>query len=167
MRVIITGGTGLIGRALASSLARDGHEVIVLSRDPSRHTDLPAGVRAVRWDARSAADWGELADGAGAIVNLAGDNIGAGRWTAERKRRIRQSRIDPGRAVSAAGAGDWADRLLPLPPELLGVVTHDLAGIGEGLVTTGYFLTHGLAHALGDKPLPEARARLVDRLSRR
>ncbi|MCB1328865.1 MAG: DNA repair protein RecO [Maritimibacter sp.] len=71
-----------------------------------------------------------------------------------------------GRAVSAAGAGDWADRLLPLPPELLGVVTHNLAGIGEGLVTTGYFLTHGLAHALGDKPLPEARARLVDRLTR-
>ncbi|MCB0216263.1 MAG: TIGR01777 family protein [Caldilineae bacterium] len=102
MRVIITGGTGLIGRALASSLARDGHEVIVLSRDPSRHTDLPAGVRAVRWDARSAADWGELADGAGAIVNLAGDNIAAGRWTAERKRRIRQSRIDAGRAVSEA-----------------------------------------------------------------
>ncbi len=71
-----------------------------------------------------------------------------------------------GRAVSAAGAGDWADRLLPLPPELLGVVTPDLAGIGEGLRTTGYFLTFGLAHALGDKPLPEARARLVDRLTR-
>lgn len=71
-----------------------------------------------------------------------------------------------GRAVSAEGAGDWADRLLPLPPELLGVVTGDLAGIGPGLRTTGHFLTHGLAHALGDRPLPEARARLVDRLSR-
>jgi len=72
-----------------------------------------------------------------------------------------------GRAVSGSGAGDWADRLLPLPPELLGVVTPDLAGIGEGLGTTGHFLTHGLAHALGDRPLPEARARLVDRLTRR
>lgn len=72
-----------------------------------------------------------------------------------------------GRAVSAEGAGDWADRLLPLPPELLGVVTEDLADIGEGLVTTGHFLTHGLAHSLGDRPLPEARARLVDRLTRR
>lgn len=71
-----------------------------------------------------------------------------------------------GRAVSAEGAGDWADRLLPLPPELLGVVTSDFAGIREGLKTTGHFLTHGLAHALGGKPLPEARARLVDRLSR-
>ena len=72
-----------------------------------------------------------------------------------------------GRAVSAAGAGEWADRLLPLPPELLGFVTPDLAGIAEGLSTTGYFLMHGLAHSLGDKPLPEARARLVDRLNRR
>jgi DNA repair protein RecO (recombination protein O) len=71
-----------------------------------------------------------------------------------------------GRAVSAEGAGEWAGRLLPLPPELLGVVTEDLAGVAEGLITTGYFLTHGLAHSLGDRPLPEARARLVDRLGR-
>jgi DNA repair protein RecO (recombination protein O) len=72
-----------------------------------------------------------------------------------------------GRAVSAEGAGDWADRLLPLPPELLGVVTDDLAGLADGLATTGWFLTHGLAQSLGDRPLPEARARLVDRLTRR
>ncbi len=71
-----------------------------------------------------------------------------------------------GRAVSAEGAGDWADRLLPLPPELLGVVTEDMAGLADGLRTTGHFLTHGLAHSLGDRPLPQARARLVDRLTR-
>ncbi|OIP85969.1 MAG: DNA repair protein RecO [Rhodobacterales bacterium CG2_30_65_12] len=71
-----------------------------------------------------------------------------------------------GRAVSAEAAGDWADRLLPLPPELLGVVTGDLAGVAEGLRTTGYFLETGLAQSLGNRPLPEARARLVDRLSR-
>lgn len=71
-----------------------------------------------------------------------------------------------GRAVSAVGAGEWADRLLPLPPELLGVVTGQGAGLVEGLATTGHFLTHGLAHSLGDKPLPEARARLIDRLVR-
>lgn len=71
-----------------------------------------------------------------------------------------------GRAVSAEGAGDWADRLLPLPPELLGVGDGSLSNVLDGLVTTGYFLTHGIAHALGDKPLPEARARLLDRLKR-
>lgn len=71
-----------------------------------------------------------------------------------------------GRAVSAEGAGDWADRLLPLPPELLGVGTGDLTGILQGLVTTGHFLVERLAHSLHDKPLPEARARLIDRLKR-
>lgn len=71
-----------------------------------------------------------------------------------------------GRAVSAEGAGEWADRLLPMPPELLGVGDGSLSNVLDGLVTTGHFLTHGIAHALGDKPLPEARARLLDRLRR-
>ncbi|MDA5093198.1 DNA repair protein RecO [Aliiroseovarius sp. KMU-50] len=71
-----------------------------------------------------------------------------------------------GRAVSAEGAGEWADRLLPLPAELLGVGQGRLENVLDGLVTTGHFLTHGLAHSMGDKPLPEARARLLDRLKR-
>ena len=78
MRVVITGGTGLIGRALSANLAADSHEVIVLSRSPERATDLPEGVRAERWDARTAEGWGHLADGAGAIVNLAGANLAGG-----------------------------------------------------------------------------------------
>ncbi len=102
MRVLITGGTGLIGRALAANLAADGHEVILLSRAPERTTALPAGVRAERWDGRTAEGWAALADGADAIVNLAGENIAAGRWTAERKRRIRESRVNAGRAVVQA-----------------------------------------------------------------
>jgi uncharacterized protein (TIGR01777 family) len=102
VRVVITGGTGLIGRALSADLASDGHEVIVLSRWPQRVTGLPASVRAERWDARSADGWAHLADGADAIVNLAGENIGAGRWTEERKRRILDSRLDAGRAVVQA-----------------------------------------------------------------
>lgn len=106
MRVIITGGTGLIGSALAQSLAADAHEVLVLSRNPATHT-FPAGVRGEKWDGKTAAGWGHLADGADAIVNLAGAPIaGTGliptRWNAERKRRIRQSRIDAGTAVTEA-----------------------------------------------------------------
>ena len=72
-----------------------------------------------------------------------------------------------GRAVSAEAAGEWADRLLPLPPELLGAGTGDAANVRDGLRTTGFFLTHRLAASLGNRPLPEARARLVDRLARR
>ncbi len=71
-----------------------------------------------------------------------------------------------GRAVSLEGAGEWADRLLPLPAELLGVGNGRLEDVLEGLITTGYFLTHGVALALGNRPLPEARARLIDRLKR-
>jgi uncharacterized protein (TIGR01777 family) len=102
MLVIITGGTGLIGRPLAASLLSDGHEVVVLSRDPGRVSGLPAAARVVRWDGSSAAGWGDLAEGAGAIVNLAGENIGDSRWTAKRKQSIRVSRTNAGRAVVEA-----------------------------------------------------------------
>ncbi|VAW33021.1 hypothetical protein MNBD_CHLOROFLEXI01-5252 [hydrothermal vent metagenome] len=106
MRLIITGGTGLIGSALANSLAKDGHEVIVLSRNPARYS-FPAGVRGEKWDGKTADNWGHLANGADAIVNLAGEPIaGSGllpsRWTKERKQRIRQSRLDAGTAVCQA-----------------------------------------------------------------
>jgi uncharacterized protein (TIGR01777 family) len=109
MRVVITGGTGLIGRALSANLAADGHEVIVLSRSPERARHLPEGVRAERWDARTAEGWGHLAEGAGAIVNLAGASLGGEgffptRWTADRRRVIRESRINSGRAVVEAVA---------------------------------------------------------------
>ena len=53
MRVIITGGTGLIGRAVSSNLLDDGHDVIVLSRNPDRAGRLPAGARAERWGGRA------------------------------------------------------------------------------------------------------------------
>ncbi len=72
-----------------------------------------------------------------------------------------------GRAVAAEAAGKWADRLLPLPPELLGAGTGAARNVVEGLRTTGFFLANRLAPSLGNRPLPAARARLVDRLSRR
>jgi uncharacterized protein (TIGR01777 family) len=102
MRVIITGGTGLIGRALAANLAADSHEVIVLSRRPERVSGLPSGVQVERWDGRTADGWGRLADEAEAIVNLAGENLSAGRWTARRKEAIVQSRVRAGQAVVEA-----------------------------------------------------------------
>jgi DNA repair protein RecO (recombination protein O) len=72
-----------------------------------------------------------------------------------------------GRAVSRAGAGDWADRLLPLPPCLLGEGPAPDAEILQGFAVTGHFLTGHLAPHLGDKPLPEARARYVARFAAR
>lgn len=101
-RVLIAGGTGLIGRALSASMAGDGCEVVVLSRSPEQAKGLPVGVRAERWDGRTAAGWGALADGAYAVVNLAGEGIAGGRWTAERKQRIRDSRLNAGLAMVEA-----------------------------------------------------------------
>ncbi len=102
MRVIITGGSGLIGRALTRSLTNDRHEVIILSRNPARVKAVPDGVQVVGWDGRTANGWGHLVETADAVVNLAGENIAAGRWTDERKRRIRDSRVQAGQAVTQA-----------------------------------------------------------------
>jgi DNA repair protein RecO (recombination protein O) len=71
-----------------------------------------------------------------------------------------------GRAVSAEGAGAWAEKLLPFPLVLAEKGQMDPAGIRQGLVTTGFFLEKWLAPQLGDKPLPPARQRLIDALSR-
>ncbi len=67
-----------------------------------------------------------------------------------------------GRAVSVSGAGEWADRLLPLPLCLLGQGPAPDDEITDGLRLTGHFLTHWLAHSLGNRPLPAARQRFVD-----
>ncbi|KIC35007.1 DNA repair protein RecO [Leisingera sp. ANG-M7] len=72
-----------------------------------------------------------------------------------------------GRAVSREGAGEWADRLLPLPPVMLGLGDAGDAEIVQALRTTGHFLEAHLAPSLGNHPPPEARARLLDLLSRR
>lgn len=109
MRVIVTGGTGLIGRALVSHLAAADHEVIVLSRDPGS-ASLPAGVQVCAWDAKSSDGWETLIDRDTAIVNLAGENIAAGRWTRRRKERIRGSRVAAGKAVLQA-----VERASPVP----------------------------------------------------
>ncbi|MBT0959230.1 DNA repair protein RecO [Alphaproteobacteria bacterium KMM 3653] len=71
-----------------------------------------------------------------------------------------------GRAVSASAAGEWADRLLPLPGPLMGEVPLAPQEITEALRTTGHFLENRLRSALGDRPLPPARARLISALTR-
>ncbi|WP_417268932.1 DNA repair protein RecO [Celeribacter sp.] len=71
-----------------------------------------------------------------------------------------------GRAVSRQGAGEWADKLLPLPQCLLGQSSLVYAEIIEGMTTTGHFIAKILAE-LSDKPLPQARERFLDRLAKK
>lgn len=72
-----------------------------------------------------------------------------------------------GRAVSKVGAGDWADKLLPLPGILRGQRSATLPDILDGLKVTGHFLNNHVAPALGQRPMPKARDRLLAELSRR
>lgn len=119
MLVIITGGTGSLGAPLARGLADEGHEVIVLSRNPaSKRSLLPEPIRLAPWDGVSADGWGALVDGADVVVNFAGENLGGAgfvppRWTAARKERFYASRIHAGKAVvEAIAAAELKPRLL-------------------------------------------------------
>jgi len=102
-RILITGASGFIGTALAGELAASGYDVVALTRNErASRVRFHESVALQEWDGRSAAGWGRLADGALAIVNLAGDNLAHGRWTRSKKDRILQSRMDAGAAVVEA-----------------------------------------------------------------
>lgn len=96
MRIVVTGGTGLLGGALVERLRADDHRVTVLTRGRS-------GAGAVHWDPKTPdPEWTSTLDGADAVVHLAGASIAGGRWTEARKALIRNSRIGSTRALVAA-----------------------------------------------------------------
>ena len=101
MKVIVTGSTGLVGRALVRSLLADGHEVTRLVRGGSQGFRAP-GTAAVHWDPeRGEIDAKEL-EGHDAAVHLAGESIAEGRWDDEKKRRILESRVKGTRLIAEA-----------------------------------------------------------------
>ncbi len=103
MRVLITGASGFIGRALTHRLLDHAHEVIALTRDPGKAQKiLGEGVLCVGWDGRSALNWQEHVNQSDAIINLAGENIGKGPWTTSYRKRILHSRVGAGHAVVEA-----------------------------------------------------------------
>jgi uncharacterized protein (TIGR01777 family) len=102
MRVVITGATGFIGKALCKEL-QNSYEIIALSRNKTRAAGLLAGfAETVQWDGQTSEGWADFADGAFAIINLAGENIASGRWNKAKKERILGSRLAASRAVLAA-----------------------------------------------------------------
>lgn len=91
MKILVTGATGLIGKAACQMLVKEDHQVVVLSRHPDAAKSL-TGSNAFRWDAESEAPPREAWEGVDAVIHLAGEPVAA-RWTDERKRRIRDSRV--------------------------------------------------------------------------
>ncbi|HIE56947.1 MAG TPA: TIGR01777 family protein [Anaerolineales bacterium] len=111
MNVLMTGGSGLIGRSVAADLTRAGHRVTVLTRSPQKAAALlPPQVTAHPWDAISLNGWASLVNQAEAIINLAGESIAGEnltailtrRWTADYKRRIAASRRKVGQLLTTA-----------------------------------------------------------------
>ena len=100
-KIVVAGGSGMLGRRLAAALAGRGWEVVVLTRSPAGGSQAP-GIRRVGWDGRGLGGWASEIDGARAVANLAGENVGGGRWTAARKRQLAASRLEPTRALVEA-----------------------------------------------------------------
>lgn len=139
--------TGLLAFALPERephpmiYAASQHLLDMLGRDPEW------SLAYLRWELALLEDLGYGLDlGRCAVTGVRDDLI----WVSPRT----------GRAVSRQGAGEWADRLLPLPACMLGQAPFDTADIRAGLRTTGHFL-HRLAGELGPRPLPPARDRLM------
>jgi uncharacterized protein (TIGR01777 family) len=100
MNVLVAGGTGFIGSTLVRRLLRDGHTVILLSRDPHSVRDLDAKlIQIEEWDGKTVGHWVDRLESVDGIVNLAGESIGARRWTEARKAVLVTSRVEPTRAL--------------------------------------------------------------------
>jgi uncharacterized protein len=99
-RIVIAGGSGFIGEPLVRRLFAPGNDVAVLTRNPS---NVHAG-RALPWSPASEGSWVEDVASADVVINLAGENVGGGRWTDARKERISQSRVAATTALVSAMA---------------------------------------------------------------
>jgi hypothetical protein len=103
-RIVISGATGFIGRSLCKGLCGD-YEIVALSRDAKRAANLLGEhAQVLEWDGRTASLWSAQVDGAYAVINLAGENIGQGRWTQAKLDSIVQSRSNGAGAVVDAVA---------------------------------------------------------------
>lgn len=131
MQIVVTGGTGFIGRPLCAALCQEGHQVTLLTRRKEEAQRwCGSGVTAVEWNGREAGAWEHCLDGAVAVINLAGAPIADGRWTDDRKQLLTESRVlttrllvealsrrssKPRTLVSASGIGYYGagdDRVL-------------------------------------------------------
>ncbi|MCL4269199.1 MAG: TIGR01777 family oxidoreductase [Anaerolineales bacterium] len=98
MKVMISGGSGFLGTALARSFLSEGHQVFVLTRGAR----TPEGTQAVQWDAKTTNGWGHLVNEMDGIIHLAGKSLSSWPWTQATKQAFQDSRILPGLALTQA-----------------------------------------------------------------
>lgn len=96
MNVLIAGGSGFLGSALAKSLEQDGHKVFILTR---RQPDRP---NQIQWDGRTTTGWGSRVNEMDAVVNLTGYGLEHWPWTKRQKQKFIDSRVIPGLALASA-----------------------------------------------------------------
>ncbi len=98
MKIILPGGSGHVGEALIGAFAAEGHDCVVLARDPNRYRG-PA--RAVAWDGKTLGVWASEVDGADVVINLAGRTVDC-RYNEKNLAEMMNSRVDSTRVVGAA-----------------------------------------------------------------
>ena len=98
MKIVLSGGTGFVGRFLVQQLAASHHEISILSRNPGSRRE-PVNAEIALWDGKTMGSWAKRVEGADAVINLAGETIGGKRWTKSQKARILSSRIDATKAL--------------------------------------------------------------------
>jgi uncharacterized protein len=125
MKVVVTGATGFIGRALVPALLARGHTVTALTRRASGATGL--ATRVVETELESARALVPILAGHDAILHLAGEPVGGRRWDARQKQRLRDSRVESTRAIVEALA-----QLEPRPRTLITASGIDYYGYAYG-----------------------------------
>jgi uncharacterized protein len=99
--VLVTGGSGFIGRGLVKELLARGDRVTVLTRDVARTQAALPGARVVSWSSDRPGPWFDEVDGVDAVIHLAGETI-VKRWTEEARREIVRSRVETTRLMGEA-----------------------------------------------------------------
>lgn len=122
-RVVVAGGSGLIGSHLIPALVAAGHDVVVLSRSLRKDAGR---VKFVQWCPGVDGRWQDTLDGADAVINLCGANVAARRWTERRKHQLVDSRTLPSQALVTA-----ANRLEHPPAAILQASGVNYYGTGE------------------------------------
>src|SRR5687768_15354767 len=94
MSIVIAGGSGFLGSALARAFVTEGHDVAILTRQASPGAPPQPRTTFVPWTPDgSTGPWATVVNGATAVINLAGESIAAKRWSAAQKQKLRDSRL--------------------------------------------------------------------------